>query len=79
MFLSNLASDSKASPSASASLTRLEQRLSTDPVWLMLSTTDAAPAVEINRWMIKTAHKPAEMLEVDIAFQPRASLKCGVV
>ena len=41
--LSNLASDSKASPSASASLARLEQqRLSTDPVWLMLSTTDAA-------------------------------------
>ena len=33
----------------------------------MLSTTDAAPAVKINRWMIKTAHKLAEMLEVDIA------------
>jgi len=66
-ILSNLASDSKASPSASASLTRLEQRLSTDPVWLMLSTTDAAPAVKINRWMIKTANKLAEMMEVDIA------------
>ena len=67
IVLSNLASDGKASPSASASLTRLEQRLSTDPVWLMLSTTDAAPAVKINRWMIKTAHKLAKMLEVDIA------------
>ena len=65
--LNNLASDSKASPSASASLTRLEQRLSTDPVWLMLSTTDATPAVKINRWMVRTAHKLAEMLEVDIA------------
>jgi hypothetical protein len=36
-------------------------------MWLMLSTMDAAPAVKINRWMIKTAHKLAEMLEVDIA------------
>ena len=64
--LSNFASNS-ANTSAAASLTRLEQRLSTDPVWLMLSTTDAAPAAKINQWMIKTAHKLAEILEVDIA------------
>ena len=64
--LSNFASNS-ANSSAAASLTRLEQLLSTDPVWLMLSTTDAAPAAKINQWMIKTAHKLAEILEVDIA------------
>ena len=50
--LSNFASNS-ANSSAAPSLTRLEQRLSTDPVWLMLSTTDAAPAAKINQWMIK--------------------------
>ena len=65
--LSNLASDGKASPSASASLTRLEQRLSTGPVWLLLSTTDAAPAAKVNLWMVKTAHKLAEMMEADKA------------
>ena len=63
---SNFASNG-ANTSASASLTRLEQRLSTDPAWLMLSTTDAAPAAKINKWVIKTAHKLAEILEVDIA------------
>ena len=69
--LSNLASDGKASPSASASLTRLEQRLSTDPVWLLLSTTDAAPAAaKINRWVVETAHKLAEMLQADMAQRP---------
>ena len=64
--LRNFASN-RANTSAAASLARLEQRLSTDPVWLMLSTTDAAPAAKINQWMIKTAHKLAEILEVDIA------------
>ena len=69
--LSNLASDGKASPSASASLTRLEQRLSTDPVWLLLSTTDAAPAAaKINLWVVETAHKLAEMLQADMAQRP---------
>ena len=58
--LSNFASNS-ANSSAAASLTRLEQRLSTDPVWLMLNTTDAAPAAKINQWMSKTAHKLAEI------------------
>ena len=66
-ILRNLASDGKASPSASASLTRLEQRLSTGPVWLLLSTTDAAPAAKVNLWMVKTAHKLAEMMEADKA------------
>ena len=65
--LSNVASDGKASPSASASLTRLEQRLSTDPVWLLPSTTDAAPAAKSNLWMVKTSHKLAEMMEADMA------------
>jgi len=46
--LSNLASDGKASPSASASLTRLGQRPSTGPAWLLLNTADAAPAAKIS-------------------------------